>query len=147
MKKSLLSLFVFVFFIGIGYSAASQEMVVIVNNSNPVSTMKKIEVKLYYMRKIKKSWPDLGKSIQPAGLSEDNAARQEFLSTIMKMNQGQLDAYFKQVQFSTGDKMPPMFATENELIEFVSTNEGALAYVSTSVFNASGGKVKAVSVK
>jgi len=137
----------FTLFMTLGFTATSQEMVVVVNKENPVSTMKKIEVKPYYMRKIKKSWPDLGEAIKPAGLSIDNGARKEFLSTVMKMDQAQLDAYFKQVQFSTGDKVPPLFATEQELIEFISNNKGALAYVSTASYNSNKDKVKAVSIK
>lgn len=147
MKKSPLNLLLLLLLVVSGFTAASQEMVVIVNKENPVDAMKKIEVKLYYMRKIKKSWPDLGEVIRPAGLSMDNDARKEFLSTIMKMDQSQLDAYFKQVQFSTGDKVPPLFPSEEELIEFVVAHKGALAYVSTASYNEHKGKVKAVSIK
>lgn len=132
---------------GISTSKASaQDFVIIVNQANTISTMKSVEVKLYYMRKIKQQWPDLGVAILPVGLSTDNSAKQAFLSNVMKMSASELEAYFKQRQFANAEALPASFATEEELIDYVARNKGAIGYVSKVAYDAKSSKVKAISI-
>jgi ABC-type phosphate transport system substrate-binding protein len=136
--------FICVAFAGAFNSLVAQEVVVIVNKDNPVSTMSQIEVKLYYMRKIKQQWPALGVAILPVGLKSDSPAKSSFHSVIMKMSESELEAYFKQRQFSNAEAMPATFNSENDIIDYVSRNKGAIAYVSKASYEASSGKVKSV---
>ncbi|MFY0686584.1 MAG: hypothetical protein JXQ90_05440 [Cyclobacteriaceae bacterium] len=145
MKKvNLKYSFIYIGIVLMSFSALSQETVIIVNNDNPVETMKSIEVKLYYMRKVKQVWPDLGEQIVPVGSSVDSPARKLFLSKIMKLSSKQLDAYFKQRQFANGEALPPALGSDEEIIKYVSENKGAIGYVSQAAFSASGGVVKSV---
>lgn len=122
----------------------AQEVVVIVNSENPVASMSQIEVKLYYMRKIKQQWPAMGIAILPAGLSANSSAKSGFLSQIMKMTDSELAAYFKQRQFANAEAIPEKFSSETELIAYVANNKGAIAYVSQSAFENADGGIKAV---
>ena len=144
ITKTLLICVATLLALGASDQAMAQNMVVIVNKDNPVSSMKQIEVKLYYMRKIKQEWPALGIAVLPAGLSTSNPAKSTFLAEIMKMSASELDAYFKQRQFANAEPLPATFSSETELIEYVSKNKGAIAYVSKGAFDSFGNGVKSV---
>ncbi|NJM24837.1 MAG: hypothetical protein HC859_04265, partial [Bacteroidia bacterium] len=50
----------------LGMDAQAQDkMVVIVNNNNPVPTLTASQVKLYYLRRLKRLWPTTNKPIKP----------------------------------------------------------------------------------
>lgn len=124
--------------------AFSQEMVVIVHSENPVSSLRQIEAKLYFLRKIKQAWPGSGANIQPVTLKEDTGISSAFLSKVLKMSEQEVDAYFKQRQFANAETMPSSFQSENQVIEYVRENTGAIGYVSKEFFEASGEGVKVV---
>lgn len=127
----------------ISLKAQAQEMVVIVNNANPAESMKQIEVKLHYMRKIKKRWSN-SEAILPVQLVGKLDANQIFLAKVMKMSQTEVAGYFKQRQFSNGESLPEKFDNESELIDYVSENIGAIGYVSKSAYDSSSSRVKAI---
>lgn len=129
---------------GISNQIKAQTVVVIVNNDNPIGDMKQIEAKLYFLKKIKKSWPALGVSISPVRMSGNSSAKQAFLSGILKMTESEVDGYYKQRQFANAEQMPQSFANDEQVIAYVSNNPGAIGYVSQAAFEAAAGKVKAV---
>lgn len=139
--------FALVLWISTGVTKVSaQDFVVIVNNSNGISSMKSVEVKLYYMRKIKQQWPEMGVAILPVGISSNQKSKEAFLTTVMKMSDSELDAYFKQRQFANAEALPATFATEEEVIDYVAKNKGAIGYVSKAVYDAKSTKVKALTI-
>lgn len=122
----------------------AQDVVIIVNNANPINIMMPVEVKLYYMRNVKQEWPQINEKILPVGLTYDSRAKSAFLNGIMRMSSAQLDAYYQQRAFSNGDPMPPHYASEADVIAYVINNKGALGYVSTATYEAVSSRVKAV---
>lgn len=130
--------------VGGAHTAKAQSMAVIVNNDNPIGSMKQIEVKLYYLRKIKQIWPGTDSSIQPVQMSTNSDAKSTFLSAILKMSEEEVAAYFKQRQFANAEQMPPSFSNDAQVIKYVSENKGAIGYVSQSALSSAGGAVKSV---
>lgn len=132
------------FLTGATQTVQGQSMVVIVNNENPKESLKQIEVKLYYLRKVKQVWPGTQESIQPVVLSNNSSVKETFLANVLKMPEAEVTAYFKQRQFANAEQMPPSFSTEADVIKYVSENKGAIGYVSQSAYNSSSSLVKSV---
>ena len=132
------------FFLMISLGSAAQQVVVIVNNENPVNDLKQIEAKLYYLKKIKQTWPSINEVIRPVERSGTSESKSVFLKSILKMTESEVEAYFKQRQFANAEPTPPSFASDSEIIRYVSENKGAIGYVSQAAYSSSGGIVKAV---
>lgn len=148
MKRIILISLVAIICVGFGLNKANaQTVAIIVNTQNPVEQMSQIEVKLYYMRKIKQTWPGLGSVIIPVGYRPDSPFKQAFLSQIMKMSNSALDSYFKQREFANAETIPDQLMSEAEVIDYVSKNTGAIGYVSIAALDGAKNKVKSVLTK
>lgn len=124
--------------------AKGQELVVIVNNDNPVVEMRQIEAKLYYLRKIKKVWPEMDANIRPASLSPGVSIHEAFLKKVLKMSGPEVNAYFKQRQFANAEQVPPSFQSEQQMLDYVKETPGAIGYVSKEFYERIKGQVKGV---
>lgn len=60
------------------------------------------------------------------------------------MSPEEVDGYFKQRQFANAESPPVEVSNENEIVEYVSNNGGAIGFVSASVAEANKGKIKIV---
>jgi ABC-type phosphate transport system substrate-binding protein len=107
---------------------ARDSIVVIVNKDNPVSALTAGEVKLYYLRKIKKRWPVINKNIRPADRRKQCDERTTFYS-MLEMNDAQIEQYFVNKQLQNAERPPDKFATETEMINFVAEEIGAIGYM------------------
>jgi ABC-type phosphate transport system substrate-binding protein len=110
---------------------ASEKIVVIVHKDNPVTTLSASEVKLYYLRRIKKRWPGIDKNIRPVDRKKKCDERDAFY-TIIGLNESQIEQYFVNKQLQNAERPPDKFATESELIAFVSEEVGAIGYIKAS---------------
>lgn len=122
------------------------KVVVIVNITNPINTLDKSEAKFYYLRTIRRTWPGLDTPIRPADYSMANPVRESFLKNILRMNDSRVASYFKQKEYAESLPMPQSFQSEEEVINYVATHNGAIGYISLKFFNASGNRVKSVFV-
>ena len=66
-----------------GCYAQNLDVAIIVNKENTVDKLSAGEVKLYWLRKIKKRWPDLNKNIKPVDRKAGNPEQDAFYSTIV----------------------------------------------------------------
>jgi ABC-type phosphate transport system substrate-binding protein len=119
------------------------ELVVIVNNANPVAAMTASQVKLTYLRKINKRWKELNKNIVPLDRKSDNEARKMFMKDVLQMSSDEVVRYFTEREYQNAEAPPVKFASDDEIIEYVENNVGAIAYVSKSSIKADS-KVKVV---
>lgn len=148
MKRIYFLLILTISFITIAGSpnVQAQEFVVVINTENNTSDLKQVVAKLYYLRKIKKVWPGSGAVITPVGLKGVSTAKSSFLKNVLKMSETELTAYFRQRHFANAESIPPSFDTEEELVDYVSKNKGAIGYLSAESYARFSSKVKALKI-
>ena len=129
------------------YAGGGSELAIIVNKENTISTLSESEVKLYWMRKIKKRWPDINKNIRPADFKSKNAAQTTFYSKVLGLTAADVETYFTQKQYDNAEKPQDKFASESEMINFVGSEVGAIGFVNAaSLSDADKARVKVVCV-
>jgi ABC-type phosphate transport system substrate-binding protein len=109
---------------------AESGLVVIVNKDNPVGNLSAGEVKLYYLRKIKKRWPELNKNIRPADRKSKCSEREAFYANVLGMTADEVEQYFVTKQLQNAERPQDKFMTEADLINFIGEEPGAIGYVS-----------------
>ena len=118
---------------------------VIINNDNPVEKLTAGEAKLYWLRKIKKRWPETNKNILPVDRKAKCAERDAFYAKVLNMNADDVESYFSNRQYQNAEKPQDKFASDSDIIEFVSKEVGAIGFVSQSALSGDAkSKVKVV---
>lgn len=119
------------------------ETVVILNADNPVATMTASQVKLTYLRKINKRWKEINKNIVPLDRKADCDTRKVFYKDVLQMSSDEVTRYFTEREYQNAEAPPLKFATDDEIIEYVENNVGAIAFVNKASVK-TGSKVKVV---
>jgi len=104
---------------------------IIVNKANPVSELSASEVKLYYLRRIKKRWPVINKNIRPADFKKPCEEREAFYA-LLGLSGFQVEQYFVTKQLQNAERPPDKFSTEADMIDFVAEEIGAIGYLKAS---------------
>jgi hypothetical protein len=134
-----------VLFIVLTAFAPSAEIAIIVNKENTVEKLTVGEVKLYWLRKIKKRWPELNKNIKPVDRKTTNPEQDAFYAKVLGMSAADVDTYFSQRQYEAAEKPQDKFATDAAVIDFVSEEAGAIGFVNTASLSAEAkAKIKIV---
>ncbi len=136
----------------VGFEQANQrtqetqdnELVVILNKANTLESMSTAQVKLFYLRKIKKRWPKMNKNILPTDRKGTPAEKQEFLSKVLKMSSAEFKRYNVTAQYQYATMPPQAMASDKEVIEYVKKNVGGIGYVRKS--SLSSGDLGAVKI-
>ncbi len=115
----------------IKHSAAVEGFAVIVNKGNPVTVLSASEVKLYYLRRIKKRWPVINKNIRPADQKKHSEERAAFYD-LLELTEFQVEQYFVTKQLQNAERPPDKFSTEADMINFVAEEIGAIGYIKAS---------------
>ena len=124
-------------------AAAQGGYVVIVNPENPATSLSQEAVARLFLKKVAR-WTS-GEPVQPVDLAEASELRDLFTKTILGRSVAAVKSYWQQ-QIYSGRGVPPVEkANEAEVIAFVRSNPGAIAYVSATAAQAHG--VRAVSVE
>lgn len=127
------------------FISGGSDVLVIVNKDNPVNEISAGEAKLLWLRKVKKRWPEINKNIRPAGYKSNNAAQTAFYSKVLNMSAADVETYFTQKQYENAEKPQDKFASENDLVNFVGDEVGAIGFVSAGSLSAADkAKVKVV---
>jgi ABC-type phosphate transport system substrate-binding protein len=119
-------------------------VVIIIHKDNPIPNMTQGQVKLYYLRKIRKRWAEIEKNIRPVDISGNSAIKNVFLNKVLGMTIESMNQYFTQKQYANAETPPTKVATDMEMLNYVAQNIGAIGYVSYETYQANSGKVKAV---
>ncbi len=114
---------------------------IVVNPSNPATSMSKDEVARIFLKKSTK-FSD-GRSASPVDLAVNSSIRENFSKSVLGKPASAVDAYWQQQIFS-GRDIPPPQKSESAAISFVRSNENGIAYVSSGA-DAAGLKVINVS--
>jgi len=102
---------------------------VIVNASNTTTTISKSDLSKHFLKKTKK-W-DNGDKIVPVDQSANSTVRKDFSTAIHNKSVSAIKSYWQQYVFA-GSGTPPMEKkSDDEVIEYVKSNTGAIGYVAT----------------
>ncbi|MFQ3575441.1 MAG: hypothetical protein SNJ77_03300 [Cytophagales bacterium] len=144
MKKTyLLALFAVLLFSS--FNPKGLEIAIILNNENKVSSLNESQTKLYWLRKIKKRWPEINKNIKPVDRKSKCPEQDLFYSKVLGMSANEVEAYFTQKQYESAEKPQDKFANDNEIINFVNSEIGAIGFVNVnSLSGENKSKVKVV---
>ena len=104
------------------------EVVVIANNNVPADSMDRDAVAGIYLGK-KTKWN--GHAIC-VGMLREGATHETFVKEIVRTTPQKLRKLWKKVVFSGRGRPPKIFKTEEELIQFVVSNGGAVGYANSS---------------
>ena len=115
---------------------ATTEIAIIVNKENTVDKLSTGEVKLYWLRKIKKRWPDINKNIKPADRKSKCAEQDTFYSSVLGMSASDVETYFTQKQYESAEKPQDKFTSDAGIIDFVANEPGAIGFVNASSLTA-----------
>lgn len=146
MKKILIitvSIAVLAIFFSFKINTAEKALCIIVNSANPVASMTDSEAKLYYLRKVKKRWPEINKNIQPVDRASAGIERDVFYEKILKMNADNVEKYFSEKEYQNAEPNRKKVQNEAEMIQFVADNVGAIGFASKDAANGNS-KVKIV---
>ena len=127
------------------FVGGGNDLAIIINKENTISTLTESEVKLYWMRKIKKRWPEINKNIRPADYKSKNSAQSAFYSKVLGLSATDVEAYFTQKQYDSAEKPQDKLSSESDMINFVATEVGAIGFVNAaSLTEADKARVKVV---
>jgi ABC-type phosphate transport system substrate-binding protein len=107
--------------------AAQTEFVVIVNESNPITSISREELAKIFLKQ-ETAWPD-GQAIAPVDQAPDSPVRATFTREILRRSVGAVKSYWEKQIFS-GSAVPPVEKSSNDSVSsYVITNRGAIGYV------------------
>ncbi len=111
-----------------GAARAQEGVVVIVNASNPVSSMSRTEVARRFLKQTT-TWPN-GARVEPVDLSKSSPVRQAFSRQVLGRSVASVESYWLQTVFSGRDVPPPERSSDAEVVSFVRSVPNAIGYVS-----------------
>lgn len=112
---------------------------VVVNSSNPVSSLSKEEVSKLLMKRTRR-WDDGGKA-KPADQVESSAVRQAFSMEVHGKDVKDVKGYWATKIFSGSGSPPPEFSSDEKVLSYIRSNAGAIGYVSAGAALGTGVKV------
>lgn len=104
---------------------------VVVNKSNPVSSLSKKDLSKLFLKKTRK-WGN-GKKVVPIDLPQTSPTRERFSKEVHNRSIQAVRSYWRLRAFTEGDSQPPELASETEVLEYVATDPVAIGYVSRGV--------------
>lgn len=101
----------------------------VVHEDVPFLALERNTIAKMFLKQIK-SWPDSDLGVQPVDLSETSDVRAAFTTTVHKKRISAISKYWQRQLFSGREVSPPKMATDEDVLEYVRTNPGAIGYVS-----------------
>lgn len=111
-------------------SVVGQSYKVIVNQANTTTTISSKDLSSMLLKK-KKKW-DNGTVVKPVDQKIDSAVRAEFTSTVHKKKVSSIRSYWQQAIFSGVATAPAEKSNDQEVIDYVKKNPGAVGYISAN---------------
>jgi ABC-type phosphate transport system substrate-binding protein len=111
---------------GTGVWAA--DVVVVANKNVSQSALSADNLKAIFLGQMT-TWQN-GAKLEFVTLKDNSEVHEEFLKKFIGRSPAQFGNYWKQQVFTGKGRMPKQFDSESQLIDFVSSTEGAIGYVS-----------------
>jgi ABC-type phosphate transport system substrate-binding protein len=122
--------------------ASAQEFKVIVNASNPTTTLPAAVAAKLFLKEAT-AFPN-GTPATPVDQSKSSPVRATFSKSVIGRPVTAVETYWQQQIFSGKEVPPPAKSTDDDVIAFVKATPGAIGYVSASAATAG---VKVVDIK
>jgi ABC-type phosphate transport system substrate-binding protein len=122
--------------------ADSRGYVVVVNDSNPISSIATADLARVFLKTVKR-W-DNGNPVEPIDQSFESQVRAQFSQSVLRKSAVQVQEYWLRETYSGREIPPPVRNSDTGVLEFVRANPGAVGYVSASTSLPAG--VKALTV-
>lgn len=139
MKKLLITFLVL--FVGIATKATAQSFNIIVNEANTTESVSQDELADIFMKE-KESWND-GSSITPIDQKANSDIRRIFSAQVLGESVGAIRSHWQQAAFSGSASAPIELSSDQQVINFVNANAGAVGYISSTT-DAAGVKVLSI---
>jgi ABC-type phosphate transport system substrate-binding protein len=124
MKKSAVLAIMFILvFASLSHAGT---VILIANKGVSVSALKRDDVQLIFLGK-KTIWGD-GKKVVPV-VRREGSVHDLFLKAYLDKNPSQFDTFWKQVVFTGKGKPPRSLGSDAEVVQFVSSTDGAVGYI------------------
>jgi ABC-type phosphate transport system substrate-binding protein len=120
-------------------SAAQGSFVVVVNATNPASNIPKSELAALFTKKMME-WED-GSPVYPVDLPDDDPTREAFTLAIHGKSPRAIRAYWQQQIFAGRQVPPPERNSDEQVLAYVRTTQGAVGYVRATARLGPGVKV------
>lgn len=125
-------------------SPPAVEIAVIVNASNPVEKLSSEIVKNFWLRRFVKRWKETSKSILPADRKNKCSEQEVFYNSVLGLDPSAVEAYLSARQYQSGDAPIQKFASDADIISYVSREPGAIGYINAASLSKSDNGVKIV---
>ena len=119
-------------------AAQSGGFVVVVNASNPATSISKGDLSKLFTKKAR-SWPS-GTAAMPVDLAAGNPVRDAFTEKVHGKSTRAIGSYWQQQIFSGREVPPPERKSDDEVLDYVRSNPGAVGYVASGTRLGSGVK-------
>jgi ABC-type phosphate transport system substrate-binding protein len=115
---------------------------VVINAENSVNSLERQALADIYLKRVTR-WPN-DTIIRPVDLAPELAARRQFSEVVLSRSVSGVKSYWQQLLFSGRDVPPPELMNDEQVIQYVLKNPGAIGYVSRA---SSGGGIKTIDIK
>jgi len=122
--------------------AQNPGFVLVVNASNPVTTLTKNQVSDLFLKKVKR-WSN-GQTVAPIDQYRGKT-RDTFSKTVHGRSTGSISAYWQTQIFSGKDTPPPAKTSDDDILEYVRANPNAIGHVTAGT--QLGPHLKTVTIK
>lgn len=117
-------------------SAGSDDLVVIVNPQNPLTSIDVGDLRPIFQT-TKTSWGNSAGDALPLNLPDDNPLRQEFDKAVLGLDPDRVARYWQDRKIRGGARPPLKVSTPGAVVKGVAAKSGAIGYVNASDANAS----------
>jgi ABC-type phosphate transport system substrate-binding protein len=123
----------------VGVSAEPEAYSVVVNSTNPLSSVSRKVLSAMFLRKTLE-WSN-GVKVSPVDQKESSAVRESFSAAVHDRHTSAIKSYWLQMIFSGRSVPPPETTTGGEVLAFVRSHPGGVGYVLATEASAEGVKV------
>lgn len=124
------TLLAFLFFFFAAHSRADQ-IVVIVNESNPLQSISKDQLRDYFLKKTK-TWPD-GSPVKFFDRREESRERNLFLNNFIERSSREVETFWIGQKLYTGHSAPTQVSSDSMTMALIARFPGAISYLSSEV--------------
>lgn len=134
--KTLIYLFLFLSTLS---TAFAQNLIVIVNEENPISSLTADQMRDYFFKK-SKHWPN-GVPVRFFDRGDNSSARKFFLKDVVHKSNRDVELFWIGQKLYTGHSAPTQINTDSMTVAMVARFPGAISFLSGEFAGAKGVKI------
>ncbi len=123
----------------VGLAEAKAEVIIIVNHSNSVSSMKRSMISRLFLKK-KTKWGN-GEKVEPVDLTSSNAVREKFSEKILRKSVRNVESHWIAQTVTGGHFAPKIVDSADAVKRHVADNAGGIGYIDSNELDDSVKKI------